>query len=424
MTGKSVAKFIVTLAVIAFLAYIALNGITIFSQHIPSIFDEDEGIRRGLDLIGGSVITYEAQIDKATDEDMNTAIGMLRKRLDSLGYLEATITRQGEKRIRIEIPSISNPEEAVEQLGATAVLTFQDSEGNVLLTGKDDIKSAKAVYGPVTSNGSDEHHVVLSFTSEGIEKFYEATKKASEMPAGQKILAIVLDEEVISAPSVDKPINSDSAVIHGNFTAESSKWLAELISAGRLPFELKDIELRSVGPTLGEKSLESSLKAAGIGIILVMIFMLIFYRVPGLIADIALVAYIAIVSLVMILGRVNLSLPGIAGIILSVGMAVDANVIIFERIKEELKAGKTLRTSIDSGFARAFRAIFDANITTLIAAAVLWIFGTGPIKGFAITLSIGIIASMFTAIIITRFLLRQTVNMKIKKISLYGVRGR
>ncbi len=423
MMGKSITKFIATIVIIATLAYIAVAGISVFGKTFPSALDEERGIRRGLDLTGGSVITYEAQTDTVSKEDMATAIQMLRQRLDNLGYTEATIAQQGDKRIRIEIPSISDPEEAVSKLGATAELQFMDADGNVVMQGKD-VVDATAQFGPTKENGPNEHYIALTFSDEATEKFYQATSQAAAKKAeGKNFIAIVLDEAVLSAPFVDKPIASNNAIISGSFNTESAAWLAGLISAGKLPFSLKDIELRSVGPTLGEKSLETSLMAGGMGILLVFVFMLLYYRVPGFIADISLIGYMAIVAIIMAGMRVNLSLPGIAGIILSIGMAVDANVVIFERIKEELSLGKTLRASIDAGFDRAFKAILDANITTLIAAAVLWRFGTGPIKGFAVTLAIGNVVSMFTAIVVTKFLLRQTVNMKIKNLWLYGAKG-
>jgi protein-export membrane protein SecD len=422
MMAKSLTKFIITALIIAALTYVAFYGITLFGKTIPSALDPENGIRRGLDLTGGSVITYEAEAQTVTDEEMNTAIDMLRQRLDTLGYFEATITRQGEKRIRIEIPAISNPEEAVQKLGATAELQFVDPDGKVIITGKD-VVDAKAQYGQYDPTKPAGNFVSLTISEEGTKKFADATARVSKnenKDAGKNYIAIKLDQEIISQPFVDQEITTKDVVISGSFTAESAGWLANLIRAGKLPFSLKDVELRSVGPTLGEKALETSLMAGGIGVILVLIFMLIYYRIPGLVADIALIAYIAIVAIIMAGFRVNLSLPGIAGIILSIGMAVDANVVIFERIKEELRAGKTLRAAIDAGFSRAFTAIIDANITTLIAAAVLWKFGTGPIKGFAVTLSIGILTSMFSAIVITRFLLRQTVGMNIKNPKLYG----
>lgn len=216
-----------------------------------------------------------------------------------------------------------------------------------------------------------------------------------------------MDDQVISSPSVSSEIDNDSCVISGSFTRDSAAELADLINAGQIPFSLKQVELRSVGPQLGADAMRTSLIAGLIGIALVMLFMLIVYRIPGLVASIALCFYMVIEALIFSLVRVNLSLPGIAGIILSIGMAVDANVIIFERVKEELKNGKTVKSAIDSGFKRAFTAILDSNITTLIACAVLFFLGTGTIVGFATTLGIGVIVSMFTALTVTHFLLNR-----------------
>lgn len=425
MKAKSIIKFITAALIIAVLCYIAVYGVPfmVFGKTVAGVLDEENGIRRGLDLTGGSVITYEAEAESVTDDEMSTAVDMLRQRLDNLGYFEATITRQGEKRIRIEIPAISDPQEAVQKLGQTAELKFVDADGNVVITGREVI-DAKAQYGQYDQSKPAGNFVSLKISDEATVKFSEATAKAStpENIVEQKnYISIVLDEEVISQPRVERRIDTSDIVITGDYTAEAAGWMASIIRAGKLPFSLKDVELRSVGPTLGEKALETSLIAGGIGIILVLLFMLFYYRMPGLVADIALIAYIAIVAIIMAAFRINLSLPGIAGIILSIGMAVDANVIIFERLKEELKTGKTLRASIDAGFSRAFTAILDSNITTLIAAAVLWRFGTGPVKGFATTLFIGIVVSMFTALVVTRFLLKQVVGMNIKNPKLYGV---
>ncbi len=420
MMVKSIIKFVVAVLLVSAVTYVAFQGVEIYGKVFPSVFDDVYGIRKGLDLTGGSVIVYEAQADKVSDEQLKTATDMLRQRLDTLGYFEAVATPQGDKRIRIEIPAISDPEEAVQKLGATAELKFIDSDGNTVILGKD-VVDARAKFGKYDDSRPEGQYVQMTFSDEGTKKFFEATNRVKDLKAENKnFIAITLDEEIISRPSVDTAISSKDAIITGNFTAESAEWLSNLIRAGKLPFALKDVELRSVGPTLGEKSLETSLRAGGIGILIVLLFMLIYYKIPGLIANIALVGYISIVGAIMAGLRVNLSLPGIAGIILSIGMAVDANVVIFERIKEELKTGKTLRSAIDSGFSRALIAVVDANITTLIAAAVLWRFGTGPIKGFAVTLSIGILVSMFTAIVFTRFMLKQTVGMKIKNSKLYG----
>jgi len=422
---KSIAKLIIALLVIVTAVAVVLGGlnITVFDYKIsyPNALDKDWGIRQGLDLVGGSSITYEAEADSATDDQMKSVENVLRTRLDSLGYSEATVSRQGDKKVRVEIPAIQDPQSAVETLGKTAVLTFRDANGNTVLEAAD-VKEAIAAFSAIDETGVSVHHVKLILNDSGVEKFYQATQMASQMGSGQNYIAIMLDEDVISQPTVEKPINSKECVISGGFasTAETSE-LAALINSGNLPFSIKTVSLSSIGPTLGEEALNTSLMAAGIGLLLILLFMLLIYRIPGLVADIALLAYMAVVVYIMTLFRINLSLAGIAGIILSIGMAVDANVIIFERIKEELSLGKTIKTSVVSGFDRAFLAIIDANITTIIAAVVLYIFGTGTIKGFAVTLAIGTIVSMFTAIFVTKYLLKLVVDLKIKNIAWYGV---
>ncbi len=427
--GKSITKLVVVILIIALGAAVALCGfhIHMFGWDIsyPSALDEDYGIRQGLDLVGGSSITYEAQAETVSDDEMQSVENVLRKRLDALGYSEATVSRQGEKKVRVEIPAIQDPQQAVETLGQTAKLTFRDADDNVVLEGSD-VKSAAARYGRTSENGADQHYVELTLNDSGVQKFAEATEKAAARKSENKnYIAIKLDEETISQPMVDNAINSSSCIISGGFTSSTeTNELATLINSGNLPFSIKDVELRSIGPTLGEKALETSLFAAGIGIILILLFMLLVYRLPGLMADIALIAYIAIVTFLMTWFRINLSLPGIAGIILSVGMAVDANVIIFARMKEELAAGRTIKAAVSAGFDRAFIAILDANVTTLIAAVVLYYFGTGPIQGFAITLGIGTVVSMFTAIVVTKFLLHQMVGLKISNPWLYGIAKR
>lgn len=396
---------------------------------IPSILDTDNGIRLGLDLVGGSRIVYEAEIPDGYDQsnladDMNSVQKVIRQRLTDKGFTEATVTLTGENRVTVEIPQITNPEEAVQTLGTTAKLSFVDVDGKEWLTGSD-IKKASYGYGRPTGNEvTDVHYVQVQFTSEGQKKFAEATGNIAARTDGTNIMAIVMDDQVISSPSVSSEIDNDSCVISGSFTRDSAAELADLINAGQIPFSLKQVELRSVGPQLGADAMRTSLIAGLIGIALVMLFMLIVYRIPGLVASIALCFYMVIEALIFSLVRVNLSLPGIAGIILSIGMAVDANVIIFERVKEELKNGKTVKSAIDSGFKRAFTAILDSNITTLIACAVLFFLGTGTIVGFATTLGIGVIVSMFTALTVTHFLLNRMVDFRIRNPKAYGLRDR
>ncbi len=424
--GKSITKLVLIVLIICLSAYVALFGynINLFGYHIsyPHSLDEEYGIRQGLDLVGGSIITYEAQTESATDDEMESVKNTLRKRLDALGYSEATVSRQGDKKVRVEIPSIQDPKEAVETLGQTAVLTFRDADGNIVLEGTD-VKSADAAFGQINETSAAVHYVALKLNDSGVQKFADATSLASQRTDGTNYISIMLDETEISRPSVDSTINSSECVISGGFTSsDETRELATLINSGNLPFSIENVELRSVGPSLGEEALRTSLIAAAIGVILIMLFMLVMYRLPGLMADIALLFYIAIVAYIMSEFRINLSLPGIAGLILSIGMAVDANVIIFSRMKEELALGKTIRASVDSGFDRAFIAIIDSNVTTIIAAVVLYIFGTGPIQGFAITLGVGTVVSMFTAIFVTKFMLKQMVSLKIKNLKFYGVK--
>lgn len=428
---KGILSFTATVLVIVLLGLIVGFGFDLGFVSVPAITDTENGVRLGLDLVGGSIITYEAMVEgemsaEELDTNMAAVEGMLRSRLDQLELYEATLYRVGDRRITVEIPSITNPEEAVQKLGSTAKLEFKDSDGNVIIEGKDVAKSEPA-YGAVDSTQIPQNYVKLTLTSEAASVFTEATKEAaSKAEDGNNYIDIQLDGESVSKPYVSSEYSSTGitggeVVITGNFTGEDASWLASVIAAGQLPFALQQVELRSVGPQLGMKALETSIMAGAIGIALVVIFMIAVYRVPGFVSSIALLVYVEIVLLILSVMRINLSLTGIAGIILSIGMAVDANVVIFERIKEELKMGKTIRASIDSGFHRAFSAILDSNITTFIAAIVLYFYGTGTITGFALTLGIGIIVSMFTALTVTRFLLNRMVDFRISNIALYGV---
>ena len=356
---------------------------------------------------------------------MNAVESMLRSRLDQLELFEATIYRAGDKRITVEIPSITNPEEAVQKLGSTAKLQFLDADGNLVIEGKE-VEKSEALNGAVDQTGILQNYVKLTLNSDAAAKFTEATKIAANAAEGKNYIDIQLDGESISMPHVEKKyketgVTGGTVIITGGFTPEDANWLANVIAAGQLPFELEEVELRSVGAQLGMRALETSIQAGLIGVLLVMVFMIIVYRLPGIVASISLTFYTVIVLICLSALKVNLSLPGIAGIILSIGMAVDANVVIFERIKEELKIGKTIKASIDSGFDRAFGAILDSNVTTMIAAVVLYFFGTGTIKGFALTLGLGIIVSMFTALTVTHFLLNRMVDFKLNNLKLYGI---
>lgn len=354
-------------------------------------------IKLGLDLKGGVYVVLAPTSEVTlTGEQLDNALRETRKvieaRVDELGVTEPTIQLDLENdRIIVQIPGVKSPDEAAKLIGRTAQLFFENRNGDILLLGKD-VQKAQA--GPRDDGPGAQ--INLTFTPEGSKKFAEATTRL----VGQQII-IRLDEEVLLNAVVNEPITGGDARITG-LTFTEAKEKAALINAGALPVPLERIASSVVGPTLGARSINMSMTAGLIGIGLVLLFMLIFYGLPGLMADIALVIYAGILLAVLALFKATLTLPGIAGFILSIGMAVDANVIIFERIKEEIASGRSVRSGIDAGFNRAFWTIFDSNITTLIAAFVLLYFGTAQVKGFAVTLSIGILASMFTAIFVTR----------------------
>ena len=291
MKAKNVISFLLVVVLIALFAWVALDDVKIGNIEVPSTFDKEKGIKQGLDLVGGSIIVFEPDVkdlDTVTSEDMDVAESIIRARLDAAGYNEAPISRQGDTGIRIEIPNIDDPQEAVEMIGTTAKLEFLDADGNVIMDGsKDYISGAKSMYGPISETSGNIYYVQLSFEKEGQTKFKDATQKAISAGEGKNFISIALDGAIQMSPRVDEVIDSDSCVITGDYDAESAQKVANLINSGQLPFSLKDSELRSVGPTLGSKALSTSLKAALIGIILVMIFMLIVYRLPGFIADIS-----------------------------------------------------------------------------------------------------------------------------------------
>ncbi len=394
---------------IILVAVFVVLGLLVYFTYQPIL----SNIKLGLDLSGGLRIVLQAQEkegEKVTEDTIKKAVGIIRERIDSLGVKETTLYPQGDDRVVIEIAGEDDPEAAVDILKNTAQLEFWDEQGHVLLTGKN-LKDAQAR----VRSDNQKGEVLLDFDKEGARLFAQATTANVGKP-----LLIVIDQEVISAPTVSTAITDGSAVIEGNFTAKEANDLAILLRSGALPVSFEIMEKRSIGPTLGSESLDKSLQAGLIGLIAVLLFMLGFYRLPGLVAGLSLLLYAVLVLGTMTLLGSVLTLPGIAGFALSIGMAVDANVIIYERLKEELRMGKTLRAAIDSGFKRAFWTIFDANVTTLITAMVLMYFGTGPIKGFAVTLSIGIIASLAVALTFTRYVLVLLANLS-KNEKLYGV---
>ena len=436
MRTKSIATFVIFLLIIAVLASAAAG--VFGTLGLPDVFDKNNdlegyGIVQGIDLVGGARLVYQAKDEAGndynpTDAELEDTINVLYARLNNIGLTEATVSSQGSDRIVVEIPSVSSTEEAANMIGSTAKLEFMDADGNVIMDGSA-IKDAVAEYGPLSEYGINEHYVSLTLESDYISVWADATGAAAnrktetdENGMAKNYISIVLDGVVQSAPSVQERIESDTCIISGDFDLEAAKNLAGVIKSGALPIALESIQQSTVGATLGEGVLNKSLMAGGIGILLVMLFMLIIYRIPGLIADITLIAYIGIEGLIMAFFDVNLSLSGIAGIILAIGMAVDANVVIFERIKEELNNGKTVRAAVDSGFHRALTAVIDANVTTMIAAVVLYIFGMNTVRGFALTLGIGVIISMFTAVFVTRILLKGLVGIGVTNPAVFGAK--
>lgn len=374
----------------------------------------------GLDLKGGVYVVLEAVPEEGVtidDSAMNRLIEVLDRRINGLGVAESLVQKAGNNRVIIELPGISNTEDAINMIGKTALLEFKIENpdgtlGETLLTGGA-LKKAD-----VTHDNLGRPQIQFEMNQEGAIKFAEITRNN----IGRK-LAITLDGKVQTAPMINSEIPSGNGVITGNYTLEEAKATATLLNAGALPVKAEVVETRTVGASLGDESIAQSKQAAMFAMALIGIFMLIFYRLPGIVADIALIIFGLITFGCLNFIDATLTLPGIAGLILSAGMAVDANVIIFERIKEELKLGNTIRNAIDAGFSKGFVAIFDSNLTTLIITTILFTFGTGPVKGFAVTLTIGTLASMFTAITITKILLITFVTIfKLNKPELFGVR--
>lgn len=375
-------------------------------------------IKQGLDLSGGVYIVYEADKEDVTAEEMQAAVSLIQGRMDWNGWTEAEVAQEGTNRIRVDIPGVENAEEAIREIGQTAQLSFVDETGKVLLTG-DMVADATKQVGATQKGVNAEPYVALKFNDEGKQLFAEATAANIGKP-----IYIVMDGEVISAPMVQSAITTGEASITGNFTGESAEELASLIRAGSLPFNLNVIQMKNVGARLGADALATGVKAGAIGLALVLIFMLVVYKVLGFAADLALIIYVGLELILLNAFNITLTLPGIAGIILSVGMAVDANVVIFERLKEELVEGKTLRVAVKNGFSRALPAILDGNVTTLIAAVVLFFLGSGTVKGFATTLSMGIIISMFTALVITRLIVNGLMQGGCSNPKYYGMRSK
>lgn len=440
--SKAIVILLVLVLLLGGLGYTAAVGVG--SEHKASASD----IKLGLDLAGGVSITYKVAGDeKPSAEDMADTIYKLQKRVETYST-ESVVYQEGDDRINIEIPGVSDANAILEELGKPGSLYFiseTDSEGNynyqasmdangnivyVMLKSIDeiiadgsaplsgtDVKDAQA--GSITNSmGNTEIGVDLTMTDEGTQKFADATTRAYQKG---ETLGIYYDGNIISAPSVKAALTDGKAQITGNFTYEEAEQLASTIRIGGLKLELEELHSKVVGAQLGEEAISTSVKAGAVGFAIIVIFMIAVYYISGLAASLALGLYVEMIIILLNGFEITLTLPGIAGIILSIGMAVDANVIIFARIREELAKGKTVRSAIDTGFKKARSAILDGNITTLIAAGVLWLMGSGTVKGFAETLALGIALSMFTAMVITKLIIKAFYALGLQNAKLYGV---
>ena len=388
------------------LAKLLIGLIAIVAVFVIFVRPLANSIRQGLDLQGGTHVVLEAEdtdIAKVDDDAMQRVVSIMERRINELGLTEPIVQREGERRVIIELPGIKDPDKAIATIGKTAMLEFKDEDGNTLLTGTD-LKDAQ----PAMNQQNNQCVVNLEFSTEGADKFADAT-----LNNVGRTIAILLDGEVLTSPVVREPIMGGRAEISGQRDLEEAQRLAVLLRSGALPVKVNIIETRTVGPSLGLDSKQKSETAFIIGIAAVLIFMLLFYRACGFVADISLMAYTMLLLAILKALDATLTLPGIAGIILSIGMAVDANVLIFEHFKEEFQLGKSIRLAMDAGFNRAFTTIFDSNTTTIIAAFVLFLFGSGNIRGFAITLGLGVLLSMLTALTLTQYLLKLLINSRL-----------
>ena len=442
MKGKGFLHLFIALLVIGAIAFVAIFGIG--DNKSGSASD----VKLGLDLAGGVSITYETVKEDPTSDELSDTVYKMQKRAEGFST-EAEVYPEGNNRVTVAIPDVTDADAVLERLGKAGNIYFiygkspsgneniaYDAEGNAVLTrtmeeiiangdvvvdGKDIADAQPKMYQDQYSGV--QYVVALTFNAEGASKFAEATRYAyTYVSTGslENIIAIVYDGEVVSAPRVSSVIDQGEAQIQGQKDMDESRILATTIRVGALPLELSVLRYYVEGAQLGENALDTSLVAGAIGILLIILFMIIMYRIPGVAASLALLFYIGLMVICLNLFEVTLTLPGIAGIILSVGMAVDANVIIFTRIQEEIGTGKTIRSSVKLGFSKALSAIVDGNVTTIIAAIVLYFLGSGTVKGFAQTLAIGIILSMITALFVTKFILNAFVNLGAEKVGCFG----
>ncbi|MGL4850162.1 MAG: protein translocase subunit SecD [Clostridium sp.] len=390
--GKSSAIFIICTLAIIILAFVCFKGVTIGGWQVKSF---NQTITRGLDLQGGVSVLLQIEEPEVSHEDLEKTKDLIALRVNKLGVAETVVTTEGSNRILVSIPGKYDSQSIVKTLSQTGNLTFVGPDGKTILTGKDVEKASAQI-----DQQTNQPVVSLKFTNEGTKAFAAATGKF----IGQKI-AIKMDNDTLTDPTVQSQINDGAAVITGSGTIQEAQNLAGLINSGALPVPIKAVSQQTIGAQLGGSALPSAVKAGVIGVGLVFLFMILYYRVPGVIACIALTLYITLVLLAFVEIGVTLTLPGIAGLLLTIGMAVDANVLIFERTKEELSRGISPSAAIKRGYKNAMSSIVDSNMTTIIAALILYFFGSGSVKGFAITLMIGIVISLFTGLLVTKFFL-------------------
>ncbi len=408
---KAISLLVLTFIVLALWGFLTFTSFQIpeytlgGKTHVNNYDSVMSSIDLGIDLEGGVYVVLRADpeatkdmSDREIEDGLNGSISILRNRLDTKGYTEATIQRVGDDQIRIEIPAVEDAEEVFDIIGKTAQLEFRDANGEVILTG-DLVKKAY-----VTLNQDNQYAVGLEFNKEGTQKFADATQAALSSNAA---IGIYVDDELLTQPTVSAHITDGKAIIEGEYTYDSAYDLAMQINSGALKLPLITVEPRVISSTLGEEALSRGLLAGAIGLVLILVYMAVVYRGMGLVADLALIVYVfAVLLFLAILPFIQLTLAGIAGVILGIGMAVDANVIIFERIKDEYAAGKEFDVAVKEGFKKSTVAILDANVTTLIAAIVLWVLGNGTVQGFAMSLVVSIVLSFISAVIVSKFFLK------------------
>lgn len=399
--------FIISMAIIVFLAFAGFKGFTINGYQFKTFNDM---ITKGLDLQGGVSVTMQLEGDNITSKELEQTQQLLSLRVNKVGVSNTSVTTEGNNKVVVNIPGDYDSNSILDTLTTTGQLTFVSPDGSTILTGSD--VSNASVY--VNNNG--EPVITLKLNSSGTEKFAEATKTY----LGKKI-AIEMDGEVLTAPTVQSVISDGQATITGSSSLAEAKKVADIINAGALPVPVKVVSVETIGAQLGASALPNAMKAGAIGVLVIFLFMILNYRWAGFVSSMALSIFILLVLYAYVGVGVVLSLPGIAGLLLTIGMAVDANVLIFERIKEELRQGRSVSAAVKLGFHNALSSIIDSNVTTIIVALVLYYFGSGEVQGFALTLLIGVLISMFTAIIITRFFMNLAVDSKLfNKPSMFG----